>query len=188
MVIFLMDPWMDPAQLANTNVNPFAAFALGARMDAVFQGTGQWLPPNIILDYAYGVATYKCWRSDEVHDLMRRFHDNHYSNIPVPPPSPPSNDSDPLSDNPNVSESSSEDHPGPDHPLPASLQGRCYKSTRGGDVMVKVMDDLNLVLMTLQGVTPQELVCRREEQMEEEELRAQIASRSKVLEWIGATV
>jgi hypothetical protein len=58
----------------------------------------------------------------------------------------------------------------------------------GGDVMVKVMDDLNLVLMTLQGVTPQELVCRREEQMEEEELRAQIASRSKVLEWIGATV
>ena len=152
-------------------------FSLGAHVDAVFQGTGEHLPPDILLDYMYGVAAYKCWRSsDEVHGLMRSFHDNHYANIPVPPLSPPYDDSNSLS--------SSED------PLLASPKERCYTSTRRGDEMVKAMDDLNIVLMALKGITPQELISRREKQMEEEEQRAQIASQSKVLEWIasGSTV
>ena len=54
---------------------------LGQSIDALFQGTGHPLPPAIILDYSYGVAAYKCWRSrqDEVHSLMRSYCREHYT-------------------------------------------------------------------------------------------------------------
>jgi len=50
--------------------------------------------------------------------------------------------------------------------------------------MTQAMDDLNLVLMRVNGITPQ-LVDKRDKQMEEEERVAQERSRSKVEEWIG---
>ncbi len=37
-----------------------------------------------------------------------------------------------------------------------------YTSMRDSDVMVKAMDELNLVLMLLQGITPEEAANRRE--------------------------
>jgi hypothetical protein len=56
-------------------LHPSVRFILGASIDALFQGTGHPLPPAIILDYSYGVAAYKCWRSrqGEVHSLMRSY-------------------------------------------------------------------------------------------------------------------
>jgi len=40
---------------------PFAAFVNGAHVDALFKGTGTSLPPAVILDYMYGIATYQHW-------------------------------------------------------------------------------------------------------------------------------
>jgi hypothetical protein len=163
----------DPVTLADLRdrrlLNPSAAFSYGAHMDAQFQGTGILLPPAIILDYLYGVAAYNCWKSrqgdDDVHAVMRSYRREHYADIPR---MPPSNDDD--------------DAHGPDPPT--SLQRRPYMSIRRGDVMATAMDKLNSVLMSLQGITPQEAANRREKRMEEEELRAQEASRRKVMEWM----
>ncbi|KAH9006076.1 hypothetical protein EDB86DRAFT_2824412 [Lactarius hatsudake] len=59
--------------MANTLPVPaFTLFAVGSNLDALFQGTsnkngtseqgtGNSLPPHIILDYMYGVAAYKQW-------------------------------------------------------------------------------------------------------------------------------
>jgi hypothetical protein len=58
-------------------------------------------------------------------------------------------------------------------------------SLRRGDGMAKAMDDLNSFLMAIQGITPQEAAKRREKWLREEELKAQEASRSKVVEWMN---
>jgi hypothetical protein len=67
-------------------MHPTAAYVLGAHMDVLFQGTEISLPPAIILDYVYGVAAYKCWRSsqanDEVHNIMKSYHKEHNGNDP----------------------------------------------------------------------------------------------------------
>jgi hypothetical protein len=63
---------------------------------------------------------------------------------------------------------------------PSPLQRNRYRKV---DVMAEAMDDLNAVLMAIQGITPQEAAKRREKRMEAEELKAQEASRSKVMEW-----
>lgn len=60
-------------------------------------------------------------------------------------------------------------------------------SIREGDEIGAAMDELNAVLMYLEGITPQEAANRREKRMEEEELKAQAASRSKVMEWMKTT-
>lgn len=88
----------NPAVLATfTNIHPSAAFACGAHIDALFQGTKISLPPAIILDYMYGVAAYKHWRSsqidNEVHNIMKSYHREHYAGIPVPPYNNNGNDS-----------------------------------------------------------------------------------------------
>ncbi|KAH9062560.1 hypothetical protein EDB83DRAFT_2315423 [Lactarius deliciosus] len=112
-----------------------------------------------ILDYVYGVAAYNQWNSRRpdktVHRVMRNYRKEHYINIPAVEPSP-------RTDN---------------------YDGH-YISTRTGDVMAKAMDDLNAFLMFVRGITPEEAAKRREKRMEEEELKAQEAIRSKVMEWM----
>ena len=48
---------------------------------------------------------------------------------------------------------------------------RLNTSTRMGDLMVKAIDDLNLVSMLLQGITLKEAAIRREKQSGEEQLK-----------------
>jgi hypothetical protein len=118
----------------------------------------------------YGVAAYNHWKiehsDNEVHNVMKSYHDNYYANIPAPP--------DRSSSNGNNSS-------------PTSLQQRHYMSTRRGNIMANAMDELNSVLMSIQGITPQEAANRRKKQMEEEELKAQEASQEKVMEWMKTT-
>jgi hypothetical protein len=45
------------------------------------------------------------------------------------------------------------------------------------------MDELNMVLMYVQGITPKMAAERRQKEIEREERAAQEASRSKVMEW-----
>lgn len=166
-------------------------------MDALFHRTDS-LPPAVILDYVYGMAAYGCWnklRGSGVHGVMENYRGDHYIDIPAIPPGPPDdNDYDydnannsPPSDNSDRDSSYDPNAPAcshdPDHPSPTS-QRRQRTSARTGDVMAKTMDELNRVLMFVQGITPQEAARRREKQMEEEELKAQEASRSKVAEWM----
>ncbi|KAH9022934.1 hypothetical protein EDB84DRAFT_1274435, partial [Lactarius hengduanensis] len=130
---------------------------------AAIAGTGtNLLPPVVILDYVYGIAAYNQWNSRRpdktVHSVMGNYHKEHYINIPAIEPSPPTD----------------------------NYEGH-YISTRTGDVMAKAMDDLNAFLMFVRGITPEEAAKRREERMEEEELKAQEASRSKVMEWMRTT-
>ena len=66
------------------------------------------------------------------------------------------------------------------------LQRRRYTSVRRGDVMTRAMDNMNSALMSIHGITPQQAANRREELMEEE-LMFQEASRIKVVEWRKTT-
>ncbi|KAH9174872.1 hypothetical protein EDB89DRAFT_1948327 [Lactarius sanguifluus] len=160
-------------------------FTVGLNVDAFFEGTGSPLPPAVILDYAYGAAAYKCWGStrDVHHGVMESYHREHYADIPVPPRRRHSDDSDGPSSDELDAPRHCED---PDH-APTSPRRRQHMSLREGDEMAKAMDDMNAVLMFVRGITPEEAAKRREKRMEEEELKAQEASRSKVMEWMGTT-
>jgi hypothetical protein len=124
------------------------SFDLGLSVDANFQGTDS-TPPMILLNFMYGVAAYKRWKSPPGVDMINAYFAEHYQPIPVPPPK--DSDSDYLP----------EDTP-----------------------MVEAMDELNMVLMYLSGITPEEAAIRREKRLEEEEKMAQEAGRRKVTEWI----
>jgi hypothetical protein len=182
------DPIQLAAYMSSEDPRPTVAFELGAHVDTVFRGTRSPplpLPPAIILDYTYGVAAYKCWRSHSNANggltMMENYHKAHYENIP--PHMQPSNDNNHPSSS---SEESNNCEKDPDYE-PSPTQ-RHYASTREGDVMATAMDELNSVLMSIQGITPQEAANRKEKQMMEEELKAQEASRSKVKEWMTSEV
>ena len=49
--------------------------------------------------------------------------------------------------------------------------------------LAKAMDELNLFMMHIHGITPEEAAKRREKEIKQEERAAQEASRSKVMEW-----
>lgn len=120
-----------------TNLDPAVAFTLGLNVDVLFQGTGSSLPPAVILDYVYGVAAYKQWKSRHfVCDIMQNYHQEQLS-------------------------------------------------PWMGHKIAKAMDDMNLDLMLVQGITPQEAANRREKQ-KEEKLKIQEVSQSKVTEWMEA--
>jgi hypothetical protein len=141
------------------NLHPSIAYSYGAHVDVQFRGSGtvalRPLPPAIILDYMYGVAAYRMWRSDleSVHDVMSTYHRKNYADIPPPPRRIPTGAS----------------------------------QNRVEDEMCKAMDDLNLFLMRVNGINPQDLADKWEKQMEEEERAAQEKSRSKVVEWMATS-
>jgi hypothetical protein len=59
--------------------------------DAIFRGEGVPLPSTFILDYIYGIAAYKAWRSKhgDGFNQMKAYRNEHYAQIPPPPPAPP---------------------------------------------------------------------------------------------------
>jgi hypothetical protein len=149
-----------------------AAFGLGACVDADFHDTGVPLPPAVILDYMYGVAAYKRWGTMQGRSVVESYYLEHYAQIPAPPRRPPSDyDSNPPSD-----ESDSPNKP----------PQRRYRSSKKGEPLGEAMDRLNLVMMRIHGITPEDVANRREKEEEEEELKAQEASRSKVMDWMNS--
>jgi hypothetical protein len=72
-------------------VDPGVAFALGANIDALFQGKGGSPPSTVILDYIYGVAAYNAWQSkrdDNFDDIMNQYREKHYAQIQPMTPRP----------------------------------------------------------------------------------------------------
>ncbi|KAH9042303.1 hypothetical protein EDB84DRAFT_1559481 [Lactarius hengduanensis] len=162
--------------------HPLTAFDMGAHVDALFNGKDRLLllrPHEIVLDYMYGVAAYKRWKSTAgIHDVMQSYYEEHYANIPAPSRNLPSDGGD-----------GGDDTPEPDDPRDTDYRPRKrhHPSTSRGDVMGEAMDDLNLVLMFINRTTPEEAAERMEKRMEEEERAAQERSRSKVTEWMRYT-
>lgn len=161
--------------LANSgSLRPSIAFIHGSSVDALFQGT----PPSaVILDYMYGVATYKIWGNSLGCSVMEKYYNEHYAQIPVPPHRPSSD---------YQSNSSFNDLDNPNNPSSTSPKQRHYRS-KMGKTMGNTMDELNLVLMLLSGTTPEEVASRKEKEIEEEEEKAQEASQIKVMEWMKTT-
>jgi hypothetical protein len=157
---------------------PGTAFNALQNVDALFRGTrsSAGLPSAVVLDYVYGIAAYKAWRSrrDDGFDQMRAYHDEHYAQIPPSPPTPSSQDDD------------TDVTPGPDdlndpnyEPLPSRKR---YTPTRRSG-LEEAMDELNMFLMHIHGITPEMAAERNQKEIAREEQAAQEASRSKVMEW-----
>jgi hypothetical protein len=158
--------------LENAGVQLCVALALGvgANVDALFQGEGGSLPSTVILDYVYGVAAYKSWHSNRGDvDVMDEYHKKHYA------PRASSDDTDDASepDEPSGSECK------PSEPRKPSTRTR----RRDESDLAKAMDELNVFLMHIHGITPEEAAERRQKEIDQEERAAQEVSRSKVTEW-----
>ena len=145
--------------------HPFVAQAALQNVDALFQGEGVPLPSTVILDYVYGIAAYKAWRSKHGvgFNKMRAYHIEHYAQIP-PPLVPPDDIDDTDSD------------------YKPHKRRKPYTSTRRSG-LEETMDELNMVLMYMHGITPEMAAERRQKEIDRDERAAQEASRSKVMEW-----
>ena len=61
--------------------------------DANFRGESNLQnlrPPSILLDYMYGIAAYKHWKTDDSHAMVNQYFTDNYKSIPIPPLSDPS--------------------------------------------------------------------------------------------------
>ena len=144
-------------------------------VDALFGGTGVPLPSTVILDYVYGIAAYKAWRSKRGDglDQMKTYRKEHYTQIPPLPSAPPDDIDD--TDVP----SGPDDPNDPDYTPPKS---RKHPSTRRSG-LEETMDELNMLFMHIYGITPEMAAERNQKEIEREEQAAQEASRGKVMEW-----
>ena len=77
-------------QNAGKDIPPVFAYGALQNVDALFQGEGVPLPSTVILDYIYGIAAYKAWRSKRGDGFNQmKAYNEHYAQIPPPPPAPP---------------------------------------------------------------------------------------------------
>jgi hypothetical protein len=150
-------------------VPPSVAVDLGANIDALFEGEGGSLSSTVILNYAYGIAAYKCWRSNRgIVDVMDVYRQQNYAHIHTPEPDY-SNDYNSDSD--------------PDESWTPDNSPQIWRRRKVESVLVNTMDELNAFFMGINGITPEEANKRREKDIEQEERAAQEASRIKVMKW-----
>jgi len=161
-------------QNAGMDILPDIAHGALQNVDALFRGEGVPLPDTVILDYLYGVAAYRAWRSnrDDGFNQMRAYRNKHYANIPPPPPPAPRDDT-------NDADVSS----GPDDPNDADYKPRKRHTATRRSGLEETMDELNMFLMYIKGITPEMASERRQKEIDREERAAQEASRGKVMEW-----
>ena len=141
-------------------------------VDALFRGEGVRLPSTVILDYLYGLAAYKAWHSDDSFNQMKAYRNRYYASIPPLNPAPPE---DVMDDG----VSSGPDDPNDSYYKPPQPRKRYTPKRRSG--LEEAMDELNMFLMYIHGITPEMAAERRQKEIEQEERAAQEASRSKVM-------
>jgi hypothetical protein len=148
-----------PFRITMQNLEPDDSYCPVPDTDALLTAPEESLPPAIILDYVFGAAAYKLWKSspDETHAKMRAYHEAHYQVLP---------------------HQELTWHPIPDSP--GSEPEGMHEWRRELDIL----DQMNLALMFLK-TSPKELAMELRKRQEEEELREREASRVKVLDWIG---
>ena len=138
-------------------------------VDALFRGTAVPLPSTVILDYLYGIAAYKTWRSKrgDGFNRIKAYREEHYKKISPLHSLPPDD-----IDDTDVTSGSDNDSNDTDYFPPQPRSG-----------LEETMDELNMFLMYINGITPKMAAERRQKKIEREEQAAQEASRSKVMEW-----
>jgi hypothetical protein len=138
--------------------------------DARLVGTADSLPPAVILDFIYGIAAYRRWRSHEnVHKILASYFKDHYEPVLKRPSPKPTG----------VFDSGQEDDDEPKYPTysPPDDKGEHQE-------YLDAMDDvLELSMMIRQRMTPQEVLMKVQQQQDEMELRERDISRMKVEEW-----
>jgi len=129
-------------QSAGIYPTPDTAFYALQNVDALFRGDGVPLPFTFILDYLYGIAAYKAWRSkpedqDGSNEMnMKTYHNEHYANIESRRPALP----DDNLDDTNVP-SEPEDPKDPNYSPPRSRKRYTPTGTSG---LEETMDELNI--------------------------------------------
>ena len=154
------------------------AFDALQNVDVLFGGTEDPLPPQpstVILDYLYGIAAYKAWRSErgDGFNQMEAYRKSHYVEIQPRPSSPP--------DGIDTDVTSGPDDPNDSTYKPTQSRKHYTQTRRSG--LEETMDELNMFLMYIHGITPEMAAERRQKEIEREEQVAQEASRNKVMEW-----
>jgi len=73
-----------PFRISMQNLKPDDSYCSVPDTDAFLTAPEESLPPAIILDYVFGAAAYKLWKSnpDENHEKMRAYHEAHYQVTP----------------------------------------------------------------------------------------------------------
>jgi hypothetical protein len=161
---------------------PNILFEAGANLDILFQGTGTPPPSDIIIDYMYGIAAFKCWGIEASREILQTYYESHYK--PVLRTPNPHNGTDGDDDGGNDSDDADDaDDPLDAHYAPDASQQQ-YSSISRGVEMGAVMDKLNAYLMLLQGTSSEDAAKRWEKRMLEKEKIAQQASAKKVVEWM----
>jgi hypothetical protein len=144
--------------------------------DAIMRATGNSPPPAVILDFMYGAAAYKHWRSGPILQVLQERHAK-YRNL-LPHPSVP----DPSYDNSEEDDPQDKDYrpPGGKH------RKEHYRSTTS-EGMLRAMDDVLTLSMWIKGNTRESLAAERQKRAELAEAHAQESGRLKAQEWINAS-
>lgn len=133
-------------------------------------------PSTLILDFMYGVAAYRCWGSgQDIKEVMLTRFAESYESIPIPPTPPHASENDSASE---------PDDPNDDNYIPP--RGRNH-SSKASNEMLRAMDNVLALSMSLKGTTPESIAAERERQEEAEELRAKEASQVKVQQWMQSS-
>jgi len=154
----------DPALLEYSGGSPGTSrceifFAVGGNVDTLFHGTENSQPSEspLILDYTYGAAIYSLWGVGRPDSIIKQYFESHYKPI--------------LQRRTNLPRKDEDDDDADDDSDPGC-----------NNRLAKAMDELNMVPMCLNGISPQEAANRWEKRMEEEQRIAVEGSRSKVME------
>jgi hypothetical protein len=126
----------------------------------------------------YGVAAYHRWQSPPSIGIIDKYFEDHYKNIPVPPPRARA----PSRERENSFDEQDDLEKDPTYYPPNGRHRTKGRQHTSG--MEKAMDDLHKIFMFVRGITPEEAAIRREKRLEEEEQMAQEAGRRKVIEWM----
>jgi hypothetical protein len=123
---------------------------------------GDSSPPALILDYMYGAAVYRLWKSNgaRAHESLLTYHSNHYKDL--------------LKQEPSQGRSSD------------ISSGSKNHGTRISQGLLDAMGCLNARLMMSHGITPEGLAAQHQKQGDERQQQEQETSQAKVMEWMGS--
>ena len=146
--------------------------------DAFLTGTpqprdGNAPPAAVLLDFMYGAAAYKRWGNGP--EMKRVMHDkfvDEYQSIPIlqKPVCPSSGEN-------------SGSEPGDPTDGDYVLAFRNNHARRPQDSMIEAMDNMNALMMRMNGITPEVRAAKWQREEEEKQLKDKEVSQSKVLEW-----
>jgi hypothetical protein len=171
---------MPPSRITLHHLKPHDSRFPIPQCDARIAGTGISPPSTVVLDFLYGVAAYRRWRSGQnIEEVVQHRFTEHYKSIPIPPASLPSSEGD-------RSPESDDLHDDDEYKPNRRPRGRNH-SSNVSDGMLRAMDNVLMLSMLVKGTTPELMAAERQRREEVEELRAKETSRVKVQQWMHSS-